>query len=129
MWTFAIGFALRLVPASALQTAAPATCTIDWAIGDVVTRPEWDSGLTTSLSPWKTLDCSTFGPQYTLQEVSVNREPKKNLDNFVARLEGTCHEFTPLCGGGGPSQEVEVYASAYREGSWTQVAQRPAREV
>jgi|GEM_PF-2570913 len=94
-----------------------------WTVGpSIVTTPTWSSGSTKNLSAWKSLDCTQkLSGQATLRDFRLYREPKSNLDNFVARLDGRCAEMTYECENC-PAVEVGTYATIYsgnhRPGAW-----------
>ena len=79
--------------------AAPATGDESWwTVGDSSTYVEWNSGLTSNLSPWVTVNCTTtHGFNYMVGELDIYREPWSNLDNFVARMDVTCRQYVYSC--------------------------------
>ncbi|MEM7155453.1 MAG: hypothetical protein AAF799_21565 [Myxococcota bacterium] len=71
----------------------------EWVLGETAVTEEWDSGKTTSLSSWKRVFCNAdHGPNFLLTDLRAYKEPTSNLDNFIARLEGTCTEYENIDG-------------------------------
>jgi len=64
-----------------------------WELSRDVVTDSWSSGETKDLSPWETLDCWAYGPDYLLSALTGYKEPWINLDRFVARLDATCTSF------------------------------------
>ena len=64
----------------------------NWVLGKTATD-SWSSGETKNLSPWETLDCSTYGPDHLLSGLIGYKDPWANLDRFVARLDAICTSF------------------------------------
>ena len=84
----------------------------------------WSSGATSNLSAWKTLDCGAkYGVRYFLDGVTVYREQSSNLDEFIARMDVMCRNYTFSDFGTGPSGGVKlasVYGLKYRTPSYSE---------
>jgi hypothetical protein len=89
-----------------------------WTIGPTVTTVEWDSGSTNNLSAWKSITCtSSYGDDYLLTDLRAYKEPLANLDNFIAKLRGTCSEYTDTNGNyeqNGSSSSETVFTANHR---------------
>jgi hypothetical protein len=96
-----------------------------WTVGPtVVATKSWSSGKTSSLSGWKSIDCSTWSSQGVLRDLRAYKEPSGNADNFIARLDARCAEHTYSCANCPSPVEIQssyttLYSGNYRTGSFS----------
>jgi hypothetical protein len=83
-------------PATAASSGTETTSAALWDVDEnTLVSKEWDSGETSHLSEWKNVSCvSSYGDDYLIGGLTVFHEPSGNWDDFVARLEATCRQFS-----------------------------------
>jgi hypothetical protein len=92
-----------------------------WALwtaraGEIGTSVPYDTGNTTQLSAWQTVNCigNVGGDNELITALGVYKEPSSNLDNFVDKLNITCTKYETNSGdqyqpGPDPSITTNVY--------------------
>ncbi len=54
---------------------------------------EWNSGKTSHLSSWQSVDCGNINNNSWVTGIRMWREPSSNADNFVAKMDVECTQY------------------------------------
>jgi len=66
-----------------------------WSIDDTtLDSKSWDGGSNSNLTGWHSVGCvDDYGGDFMIAGLKAYKEPWRNADAFVARLEATCRQF------------------------------------